>query len=234
MRLALLVLAIAVLACAEHAVGQETVSQYHSERERFSVSLPSTWEKQEQDMGQGVWGVFLLSPKEGTSDIFLENITIIVFPADTSDLSEANSRAIQSTKQSMAQFALLNQTVGEIGPHSASWFTHTASFEGHTMKALKYTLINGSTMYGVSCTALAETFDHYRPAFESIVASIAFDEPTAPRSSPSTDQSSAPTDSPHAANVGRAVGTVIGVIVVLYILLRRFRKMEKGTVQKEE
>jgi len=215
-----LVLVIAVLNPPEHAMGQEAVSLYHSERGRFSLSIPPAWEKQEQDMGQGVWGLIAQSPDEATSDFFSENINIVIVPADTTDLSEANRRGIEILKRNMAQFTLLDQAVGKIGPHSASWFIHTFSYEGHTLKLLQYTLINGNKMYIATCTALPETFDRYRPVFENIVASIAFDEPATPRASPTTPVRS----DGNSFNVASKLGAVIGAIVGFYALFRALRR----------
>lgn len=218
--MAFMTLVIAVLNSPEHAMGQEAISLYHSERGQFSVSLPSAWEKQEQDMGQGVWGVIVQSPEEGTSDFFSENINIAIVPADTTDLSEANRRGIEVLKRNMAQFTLLDQAVGKIGPHSASWFIHTFSYEGHTLKVLKYTLINGSKMYLVTCTALPETFDRYRPVFESIVASIAFDESATPRTSPTSPARS----DGNSFNLAGKLGAVIGALIGFYALFRALRR----------
>jgi hypothetical protein len=162
----------------------EEVSVYHSERGRFSISLPSAWEKQEQEMGRGVWGHLAQSPEESSSDSFSENVNILIVPADTTDLSEANFLGIGVLKRNMTQFTLLDQAVGKIGQHSGSWFVHTFSYEGHTLKAIKYAFINGREMYIVIGTALRETFERFRPVFESIVVSIAVDEPATPRASP--------------------------------------------------
>ena len=181
-------------------------------------------------MGQGVWGVIAQSPEEGTSDFFSENINIVIVPADTTDLSEANGRGIELLKRNMAQFTLLDQAVGKIGPHSASWFIHTFSYEGHTLKVLKYTLINGSKMYLLTCTALPETFDRYRPVFESIVASIVFDEPATPRTSSTTPAHS----DGNGVNVAGKLGAVIGAIVGFYALLRAFRKKKRENIQRGE
>lgn len=170
-------LAVAVLNYPQNALGQELVSVYHSEHGRFSVSLPSAWEKQEQDLGQGIWIVKALSPEEGSSDFFSENVNIIVVPADTTDLSEANSRGIEMLKRNLVRFNLLDQAVGKIGQHSASWNVHTYLSEGYTLKVIKYTIINDRKMYIVTGTALPETFERFRPVFKSIVASIAFDKP---------------------------------------------------------
>lgn len=140
---AFLALVITVLNSPEYAMGQEAVSVYHSERGQFSVSIPSAWERQEQDMGQGDWVVIAQSPAEGTSDFFSENINILIVPVYTTDLSEANRRGIEALRK-MAEFTPLDQVVGKIGPHSASWFIHTFSYEGHALKVLKYTMMRVS------------------------------------------------------------------------------------------
>jgi hypothetical protein len=123
-------------------------------------------------------------------------------------------------KKNMAQFTLLDQRVGKIGQHSAAWILHTFSYESHTLKVVKYTLINGSEMYFVTCTALANTFDRFQPIFESIVASMAFDAPAAPRAKKVSSQSNA--DS--LITVAGKLGALVGGIVGFYALFRAFRR----------
>jgi hypothetical protein len=177
----LMVLMIAVLDYPQRALGLEADLVYYSEHGGFYFWLPLTWVTREQDMGQGVWGVFAQSPKEGSSDAFSENVNVMVVPADTTNLSEANRRGIEVAKRSLRQFTILDQAVGKVGPYSASWFVGSYSYEGNTIKQIKYTLINGSRMYLVTGTALSETFGQSRPVFERIVASIKFsDEPAPP------------------------------------------------------
>lgn len=209
------VLAVALLNCTPNGASQETPS-YHSERGGFAVSLPADWERNEEEMGQDVWGVVALSPEEGANDFFSENVNIVPVPADTNDLSEANRRGIDVLKQNTEQFTLLDQAVGKIGKHPASWFVYTCSYEGHTLRVVKYTLIHGSKMYLVTGTALPETFDQSRPVFEKIVASMVFDEPATPGPSPDAP----PSSKGNAGNVAGRLGAAIGAIVGFYALFR--------------
>lgn len=153
---------------------------YHSTHGKYSVKVPENWEMQEQEIGQGVRGLEMQSPADGTADSFLENVNIIVIPAETTDLRLANTRMIQTLKQNLAEFIILDQGVGHIGQHLAAWFVHTFIYQGHTLKGLKCMLINGTEMYLVTCTALPSTFSKFKPIFWSLVASITFDEPTSP------------------------------------------------------
>lgn len=203
----------------EGASEQESYSSYHNIRGRYSISLPTSWEKQEQDMGQGIWIFSITSPAEDSADFFFENINIIVVPADTTDLGQANSRGIDYLKRNMTQFNLIDQGIGNIGQHPASWFVHTYSYEGHTLKALKYTLINGSDAYVVTCTALPESFARFQPVFERIVASITFDVPYASHSMQRKSQSRA-----DGFDVAYKLGALIGGIVGLYALFKAFKK----------
>ncbi len=219
--LVLSALAAVVLLSINVAWSAEGVYVYHTERGRFSISVPSAWQMQEQDMGQGIWGVFAQSQEESSSDPFFENVNIMVVPADTANLSEANSRGIDVLKKNMTQFVLLDQAVGKIGQHETAWIVHTFLYEGHTLKVIKFTLLNGPKGYLITCTALPETFEKFRPIFDSIVASIAFDEPATPRTSPATTQARSDGNS---FNVASKLGGVIGAIVGFYALFRALRR----------
>lgn len=155
---------------------KEHETTYHSTSGKFSVKVPENWEKQEQEIGPGVWGLEVQSPADGTADSFFENVNIIVAPADTTDLRQVNTGMIQMLKQNLAEFILLDQGVGQVGQHLAAWFVHTFSYQGNTLKVLKCMLINGKEIYIVTCTALPRTFAKFRPIFERLIASIAFDE----------------------------------------------------------
>ena len=220
---------VAALLHPEDAVAQESESVYHSERGRYSISFPISWERREQGVGQGLWGLFADSPDGGRSDPFVENVNILIVPAETTDLAEANTRGIEVLKKNLLQFRLLDQGVGQIGHNAAAWFVHTFSYQGSTLKVIKYTLINGGEMYMLTCTALPETFNEFQPIFENIAASIQFDVPATPSARGNT---LAPSDTTQ-INVAAKLGGVIGAIVGFFALLRSFRSKKSGKQEEK-
>jgi formylglycine-generating enzyme required for sulfatase activity len=200
---------------------------YHYKNGEFTIGLPENWKKEEQEFNQGIRMLLALSPDESPDDIFSENINVVTVPADTSNLKEANTRGINTLKQNTTNFQLLDQGLSKMGINDVAWFIHTFDYEGYTLKVLKVTIINGSKMYLVTCTALASTFDRYRPFFDQIISSIKFDELKAGTSMPVGNQESADAPTVDAVNGAGMLGALIGGIVGTYVLITSFIKKKK-------
>jgi len=171
----IVVLTVVLHNCLQSAFSQDSVFVYHCERGQFTISLPTGWTKQEQDLGES--GLFVTgSPKESDKDLYREGINIISSPSIETDLSKVNSEGIEGMKK-LALFSLVDQGIGKMGQNSTAWFIFTFSDLKQTekYKFIKYYLIHGGKMNIVTCSALPETFKHYLPYFKSIIGSIVFD-----------------------------------------------------------
>jgi hypothetical protein len=214
---------ISLLPVSAQTEGNLTLVNYYCQRGEFTIGLPENWEKEEQDVGQGIWMLLVSSPNEPPNDFFSENINVVIVPADTSSLRDANAKGINMLKQNTIQFQLLDQGLSKMGVNDVAWFIHTNNYQGHTIKVLKVTIINRNKMYLVTCTALPITFDHYRPVFDQIVSSIKFDEPKAGTSMPPGN--SPPTGNP--SDVAYKLGALTGGLLGAFFLVRSFLKKKK-------
>ena len=224
----LVLLHIALFPAAAQTESNLSLASYHCQRGEFTIGLPTNWEKEEQDAGQGAWMLAAGSPNEAPSDFFSENINVVVIPADTSSPKDANTRGINMLKRNISQFELLDQGLSRMGANDVAWFIHTSNYQGHTLKVLKVTIINGKTMYLVTCTALLDTFDRYRTVFDQIVSSITFDRPEV--GTPNSQGTELPTGGRAASNPYDAagkLGALIGGLFGAYFLVRSFMKKKK-------
>ncbi|MHC4660713.1 MAG: DcrB-related protein [Planctomycetota bacterium] len=149
--------------------------RHYNSKNGFSIELPGAWETQE---GGGMMGIAVISksPQEGSSDMFQENVNVVV---------EAVPKGITASEyfeQSSAQYAkmLTNFSVDENTAATIDGTEVKRLVFSHQMgemkfKVLSYILTKGAKAYVITCTASPATFDSYKGTFEKVSQSFRFE-----------------------------------------------------------
>jgi hypothetical protein len=146
----------------------------------FEIEFPDGWEKGVRASRQFT-GAFARSRAQGEDDPYIENMTVQVLAAPTGRAGEdLPDEQIETYRKTVPGFELLERRQAEIGPCSARVLVHTqkvpAEAEGETItvKVLLYLVPHGDRTGMITCTALPETFEQVRPAFEKAAATFRF------------------------------------------------------------
>ena len=145
------------------AHGQQA-GQYVSPTAGFTVQFPLGWEQRPLDGG----GIIALSPQEGPSDHFRENVNVVFEPLPVQMTSEQYAAAnLQNMARSLGSFHLVEQGSGPVGVRPARWVVY-----GHTMgqplMVLAYFVVADGRGYVVTCTGSPAQFARWRPVFVQI------------------------------------------------------------------
>lgn len=144
--------------------------RFYSDEYNFSIVFPKHWQIQQQEMGAVV---VALSPEEGMSDDFRENVAITVEEVSgDSTLDKYFELSQKNLKSYSKDYRLLykNNTWLARKPAMILGFTYTMS--GLKLKVLQYYCLNNNKVYVITCTALSHTFDRYEETFLKIVRSF--------------------------------------------------------------
>ena len=175
-----LVLAAAVILPAVLAAGCAQQPQPTEEDLPFEIDFPAGWETGVR-AGPQFTGAYARSPSQGEDDPYVENMAVQVLAAPTGRAGEdLPDEQIETYAKTVDDFELLERRQDKIGPDSAHVLVHTqtvpAETEGETItvKVLLYLVPHGDRTGMITCTALPETFEAHRPAFENAAATFRF------------------------------------------------------------
>ena len=144
--------------------------RYLDKEEGFSISFPASWKAQ-----RGVKGarVVIVSPREGASDKFRENVTVFAneLPPDWT-LEEAFTRSIDLAKTVQPHFKEQERGLVSIGGREAMWIIFSSKVGKLKAQYMLHFFINDNRSYLVSCTSTPDEFPEYRRTFEKIVQSF--------------------------------------------------------------
>ena len=145
------------------------------EKEGVSFNYPGDW--QFQDSGAGLGG--FLSPKEGSNDIFQENV--IVHKVDVSvkpdiTLKEVVDSVIRENEEDFASsgsFELVDRSSVSLGGIEAEKVTYLASDANITSgKAMSVVALKDNFAYVINYTAEEKSFDKFLDGVELIISSF--------------------------------------------------------------
>ena len=143
------------------------LTTYSNRVEGFRVDLPDTWESREGFMGTKV---IALSPQEGSSDTFRENVNVVTeqlqFPMTEKEYTQASLSAMEKF---LTDFQLEKRGVFEADKGKISYFIYSHRQGVFRLKVLAGLAVSGSRGYAVSFTAPVETFAKWKPTFERIL-----------------------------------------------------------------
>lgn len=144
--------------------------RYHNEEYNFSISLPRNWTKE-----QGAFDTVILArePLKGTTDIFRENINVVVkdLPRNISleTFFEANKQEI-----TMNLPGVYNVSEGDIfaGILPGRVLSFNTRLQSTILRTITAGWKRGDYVYVVSCTCEAEQSSKYEPIFQKSMRSL--------------------------------------------------------------
>lgn len=148
---------------------------YTNEQTGLNLKTPSGWEAQPVEGAL----VALISPQNGVEDLFRENILITrddKFPAPT--MASYLQALSQEVRKRYADTETAESGEIEIDGIMAHWMVDTFTGPKGPSKVYRVVLLKDSVPYVFHATALAPTFDLYRPTFEAIAKSISWPKPS--------------------------------------------------------
>jgi len=162
-------LGVILVSCS--SCSKKEPGRYYNNRENFSMRFPVNWEVREGVMGTAVAA---LSPQEGSSDAFRENVNVLFETLPTRmSLEEYWNASLQVF--SKTNFKIINQGDTKIGGENAKFSTYTCNMIGTDQKNKCYVLVRGDKGCVITCSAPASDFSRYETKFEEIVQSFRFE-----------------------------------------------------------
>lgn len=153
-------------------------TDYKNEEEGISVNLPgSEWTRKD---GSGETLSSFLAPKEGSSDQFIENITL-----DVVDLSskpdttrkEIMEQWIGNSKKDAPDFKTLERIIVTYGGEDGEQVTYSASQDNISLKGRVVVILHGRKAYIVHYIAEDKSFEKYLSGMTNILQSLKFETP---------------------------------------------------------
>jgi hypothetical protein len=169
--LALLTVLLASFDCG--CAAQKEPGRYHSKESESSIKLPDSWETREGVMGTAV---IALSPREGATDEFRENVNVVVEELPSGMALEGYIEASLSNMRKLAtDYNQVEDGRTTIDGVDASRLVYTHRMGQLDLQCLLYIIVKGRRGYNVTCSALQDTFETHRGRFEEIVATFRFE-----------------------------------------------------------
>lgn len=142
---------------------------------RFSIEIPSGWEIQRDVMGASLLGI---SPQEGKSDSFRENVNVVVeqlaSPLSGSEYFEASQNVL---KKVFTNYKLEKSGKSTIDRHDFFWTLFTHQMNKIHAKVIQYSSVDGKNAYVITCSSTPKNFDRFKKTFEKSILSFQFSKP---------------------------------------------------------
>ena len=148
------------------------LSRYYSKDKGFSIKFPNKWEKKE---GFERAVVIALSPREGPSDEFRENVGVdMVYILDLEKSMQIYSTANMNKAIPNYQEHGRGQIV--IDGQDAKWLIYSCEIKTRETVQLIYMLAKNRYMCVITCVAAPSQFLRYKNQFEEIAQSFKFEQ----------------------------------------------------------
>ncbi|MEW8977390.1 MAG: hypothetical protein AB2385_03210 [Symbiobacterium sp.] len=142
----------------------------------LSVGIPGDWAAYETEDAV----VVMVSPQVGEDDIFLENVVVTAddhFPDPTLDVYvEAMEAEVRNRYPDTETLESGDIVVSGV---PGRWMVDRFTAPKGEARVYRTVLVREGIAYVIHGTALAPTFDKYRPIFEAVVRSVTWVEPDA-------------------------------------------------------
>jgi len=136
----------------------------------FSVRFPGDWELREGELGLAVIG---LSPLEGPSDEFRENLSVasseMTKPLDADGIMDAN---IPSMMKMVTDFNPSERGYADVGGKRAAKLEYTQRQGQFRLSVTLYALAGGDRAYLIHCTSETSAMSRFNDKFDKIVSSF--------------------------------------------------------------
>lgn len=143
---------------------------------RFAVEVPDTWDIQEGYAEQNLDFVMIaMSPEEGPRDRFIENMNILVdsigHPMSSKDYFNQNLRGVMQDLPNIELREQSQVTVNGVPMHKA---VYTWSGDASRITTYQFIFVRADKGYVITFTTEPGSFQRFRPVFDDIVKSFAF------------------------------------------------------------
>lgn len=146
--------------------------RYVSKAKGYSVQFPSDWT---QKPSTPPLDVVALSPKDGPTDAFYENVNIIVSDLPQAISSEEYYQLSYPQTKTLQGFKEDSNGKSTVGGIEAHWLIALHSTNNLPIKMMQYYFTKGTRAYVITCTASVDTFAKFKPQFEAIANSFKFE-----------------------------------------------------------
>jgi len=152
-------------------VGMMTMSfHYQNTSLGFGLDLPDDWKLGE---GQTAEMMVAMSPKEGDTDTFLENMNVIRTHLDQQiSLQELYNLNLQNAQKQLPGFQALEVEAVDINGIPAIKLVYSFNYQDVKVKNIVYLMLHGSTMYTITFATVPERFAEMQPKFENMAKSL--------------------------------------------------------------
>jgi hypothetical protein len=141
---------------------------------KYSIDYPQDWAK--APVPNGMAGMAFLRPKEGPSDLFQENVNVLV-----QDLSEQPMTQEQFTELTKKQVtdnfgtsANLTVQPATLVGQNAKVAHYNITYQGRTLKIKQYWFVKGKKAYVFTYTASPAQFARYDSTATQVIKSFRF------------------------------------------------------------
>jgi eukaryotic-like serine/threonine-protein kinase len=161
-------LSFALFSLAASSNGEEQRT-YISPYFNFTINYPPSWQIKEIS---GM--VFFLSPGEGRSDDFSENVGVIIedLSKQPMSLNEYEKLSLTSAPKLIKDFKLAAKNSAKIDGEDAYSMIYSGIDKSRRLKYKSYTFITGSKAYTLTYTAEEKNYDKYLNQAELVMKSI--------------------------------------------------------------
>ena len=164
---AAMALAMGATTClAESATKPAAPNTFVSKKDGFSLAVPATWDKLENQPGIAV---FFLEPQEDTSDAFRENVNVVVeaLPAGM-NLDAYAAATLKALPTMLKEFKLVSSQKVKLGKLTAQRILMRHKSGIYDFKGLCYVVVSGGRGYSLTCTAPVDKYPSHEKEFENI------------------------------------------------------------------
>ncbi len=135
----------------------------------FTIMYPGNWEQ--RMVGTTV---VALSPQEGPTDTFRENVNVVFEPLNMALTPQQYAMAsLNAMQRQLNGFALAEQGPAMVAGRPAHYMIYN-HIMGQNLSVLAYFLVVGNRGYVITCTASPAQLMRYRPGFVQISNTLRF------------------------------------------------------------
>ena len=139
----------------------------------YNVSLkyPHEWE---QRKAKNELVVVFLSPKESESDLFRENLSVMIKknPYQTQNINLIIDFEIENLKNAFLNFILIEKSKNKLSKISGYRLVYSGKKKDITFKIMQYYVLKGKRIYLITYTAQQDKFLKYKRTIKKIVKSF--------------------------------------------------------------
>lgn len=167
----LIILIFIIIAISGYCQAKTNFLTYDNPEYRIEIRYPSDWSKTEQVMGATA---AFLSPQEGTSDDFQENVMINVqdISASPMTLEQYTQLGINQIKQIITDASIIESNTTTLGGNLAHDLVFTGKQGQYNLKWNQVFTVKNNKAYVLTYTAKMNTYDNFLEAAKEIKESF--------------------------------------------------------------